>query len=61
VYHWNSANHLPVGGMDWLSGGHNQSTMPGFYDYFISKSKMTWSASPCRIIDTVCGSPLRHF
>ncbi|WP_177198223.1 hypothetical protein [Nitrosomonas communis] len=26
----------------------------------ISKSKLTWSASPCRIIHTVCGSPSRH-
>jgi hypothetical protein len=27
----------------------------------ISKSKLTLSVSPCRIIYTVCGSPLRHF
>jgi hypothetical protein len=29
--------------------------------YSISKSKLTFSASPCRIISTVCGSPSRHF
>ncbi|SFL71947.1 hypothetical protein SAMN05421863_100349 [Nitrosomonas communis] len=27
----------------------------------IFKSKLTLSASPCRIIDTICGSPSRHF
>ncbi|SFM17701.1 hypothetical protein SAMN05421863_10164 [Nitrosomonas communis] len=31
------------------------------WSYSISKSKLTLSASPCRIIDTVCGSPSRHF
>ncbi|WP_177198009.1 hypothetical protein [Nitrosomonas communis] len=28
--------------------------------YSISKSKLTLSASPCRIIDTVRGPPSRH-
>jgi len=27
----------------------------------ISKSRLTLSASPCRIIHTVCGSPSCHF
>jgi hypothetical protein len=29
--------------------------------YSISHSQLTLSASPCRIIYTICGSPSRHF
>ncbi|WP_304053490.1 transposase [Nitrosomonas communis] len=32
-----------------------------YVTYSISKSKLTLSASPCRIIYTVYGSPSRHF